>query len=1302
LTRQKVFYNVDLLLNFMESKLLENPPPSHGSKIHRFLNYVKTDVLFMDVAPLLRLSKTKSIEFSDLPPLPVELSTQNHRELGEKIPSDSAKDFIKGIVRDIRKPGLGLMLQGLVNIAFGLGTTGFLYQAIRWFEGSLSTSILVGLGLIAGFSLCSVLRAVNQQLYFYRGLKLVIQLGNSLGASVYKKALRLTQAARAKRLVGDIVNHMSTDVEAVPMGLWICLEIFLAIILVSCVCVALVMLNGLAALAGIAVLFLLTPIASLFIKRFNRHENALLAARDERLTLLSQILHGIRVIKYHALEQKVASDIQNFRTQEIRSRQKLIKSAAISSLLWVGMTTMVSGATFLTLILLGQELSPALIFTTLALFALMEEPINHLSHQIVEVTEGWVSVKRLVSFFRESDLPIENGDWQSYHQAAGLVANDLSCLSPEQGKKLLAQISFTLQPGESLAVIGAIGAGKSVLLQALLGEFPLSTGTLQFTNLAADLKPQIAYVPQQAFVMNASIAENISFGTKVTSIDSYLYATAFTADMMQMQAQGDTEIGEHGVNLSGGQKQRLNLSRALAANPSICLFDDPVSAVDEVTEDHIMDQLIFGLLRDKTRIITTHRLRHLKRFDKVLILNEGKVEFFGSPIDMQEHRFVTLTSESGILSLKNEATNPTSLTQASTGPELPSEEGKRFTSDEDRQTGRVKWQAYHTYLNMIALDSPFRKILTVACLVGLVLLLVSLQPMQRAWLAYWSEGGAEGSISKFFTTLGISRGQDDLSNLWVYVGIGLTVMIIAVSQAYYWRSIGIVAGKNIHNLSLQKVLASPLRFFDTTPIGRILNRFSRDLFQIDAKLIWTLSDTTICIFGVFSTLIAILLFLPWVLVAMIPVSLLFFHLQAKYRRLSREVQRLRSIKSSPRFALFKETLHGLTDIRAFGRQPYFTDLYYEKQDAYQRCFYFEIRLNRWFSIRLPLISALIALAVGIILVTLQHQGSMSPGLAGLLMGYSIAFWESLNWAVRAFAMMENQMVSVERMSHYLHLPSEQESADGRNLSSAAATDWPQKGQISFENVFLRYAADLPLVLHGLNFSVPAGAKVGIFGRTGAGKSSLIAALYRFCELDQGRIVIDGVDISSLPLSQLRRGMAIIPQDPFFFRGSLRQNLDLAGACSDQEIWQALSIMEMDGYVRNLKDGLGAEVLEGGHNFSQGQRQLFCLARAILLKAKIIILDEATASVDVETDRRISQTIRTVFKDTTMLIIAHRHNTFHGCDFVLEMAHGRALHYGRLSPLQDEMPRNSSFDEKFGQPSFKWLDHDSSSIRSDLE
>lgn len=1268
----------------------------------------------MDVAPLLHLSKQQPIEFADLPPLPAELSTQNHMELVANTPCRSAKDFLSRIVRAVRKPSLALVFQGIGNIILGLGTTGFLYLAIRWFEGSLPSSAMVGLALIAGFSLCSVLRAVNQQLYYYRGLKLIILLGNGLGAAVYKKALRLTQAARSKRFVGDIVNHMSTDVEAVPMGLWICLEIALALVLVSCVCLALFVLNGIAALAGIAVLLFLTPMASLFIKRFNRHENDLLAARDERLTLLSQILHGIRVIKYHALEQKVAGDIQKFRSKEIHSRQKLIKSAAISSLLWAGMTTLVSGATFLTLILLGQELTPALIFTTLALFAFMEEPITHLAHQIVEVTEGWVSVKRLVSFFNEEELPASLADCTSSPTAGGLIVNELSCSSPEQGKNLLAQITFTLQPGESLAIIGAIGAGKSVLLQALLGEFPISAGHRIFTHLPAGIKPQIAYVPQQSFVMNASIADNISFGTQITSIDSYLFATAFTSDMGQMQANADTEIGEHGVNLSGGQKQRLNLSRALAANPSICLFDDPVSAVDEATEDHIMDQLIFGALRQKTRIITTHRLRHLSRFDKVLILNEGKLEFFGPPREMQEHRFVTLASESGKISFDSAATPPINQVQASTHIAAPLAEGKRFTSEEDRQTGIVKWHAYSTYLKMISPDSPLKKILVVGFLIGLVLLLVSLQPMQRAWLGYWSESASGGTISNFFTKLGISRGPDDLSNLWVYVGIGMTLMMVAVSQAYCWRSIGIIAGKNIHNLSLTKVLASPLRFFDTTPIGRILNRFSRDLFQIDAKLIWTLSDTTLCIFGVFSTLAAILLFLPWVLVALIPVSLLFFRLQASYRRLSREVQRLRSIKSSPRFALFKETLHGLTDIRAFGRQSYFTDLYYEKQDAYQRCFHFEIRLNRWFSIRLPLISALIALAVGIFLVTLQHQGAMSPGLAGLLLGYSISFWESLNWAVRAFAMMENQMVSVERMSHYLHLPSEEElslsntevnaakaqSLITSNSPNQTAGDWPQRGKISFENIFLRYAPDLPLVLQGLDFTVPAGAKVGIFGRTGAGKSSLIAALYRFCELEKGRIVIDGIDIHSLPLSQLRKGMAIIPQDPFFFRGSLRQNLDLAGICSDQEIWQALAIMEMDVYVRQLKDDLGAEVLEGGHNFSQGQRQLFCLARAILLQARIIILDEATASVDVETDRRISNTIRTVFKDTTMLIIAHRHNTFHGCDYVLEMAGGRALNFGPMASTDGL--GDAAQDAGFNLISLKRTDQSYSLIQSDLK
>jgi ABC-type multidrug transport system fused ATPase/permease subunit len=438
-------------------------------------------------------------------------------------------------------------------------------------------------------------------------------------------------------------------------------------------------------------------------------------------------------------------------------------------------------------------------------------------------------------------------------------------------------------------------------------------------------------------------------------------------------------------------------------------------------------------------------------------------------------------------------------------------------------------------------------------------------------------------------------------------------------------------------------------------MGRVLNRFARDVEGVDDHLSWNIEQSFRSLSQTISALVLIIAITPIVITVIVPVLALYYRLQRDYRRSAREAKRLESISRSPRYAHFKELVTGLDVIHGFGREQYMHRTFQQTLAGFQRQFWCSVLLNRWFSTRVPLISGFIALATSVAIVILSWQGSISSGTAGLVLTYALGFWMSLNWTVRSFSEVESRMTSVERLQHFATLDAEPITTSTPLADSVA---WPTHGAISVSNFCVRYATHLPRVLHDVSFDVAPAMKVGIIGRTGSGKSTMFQSLFRFVEPESGVITIDGIDITSIPLARLRRSIAIIPQDPTLFIGTVRSNLDRFNECTDDEVWEALRRVQLADHVAQLTGGLKAEIVEGGANFSQGQRQLLCMARAILTKARIIVLDEATASVDVVTDIIIQRTIREEFANITVLVIAHRLDTIADADMIIELAQGR--------------------------------------------
>ncbi len=464
---------------------------------------------------------------------------------------------------------------------------------------------------------------------------------------------------------------------------------------------------------------------------------------------------------------------------------------------------------------------------------------------------------------------------------------------------------------------------------------------------------------------------------------------------------------------------------------------------------------------------------------------------------------------------------------------------------------------------------------------------------------------------------------------------------------------------------LRSILSSPIRFFDSTPVGRILQRFSRDVESVDIHLQWSFDHTIHAFFHIVMSFALIVVILPLVLIFIVPIFFVYYQLQNSYRRVAREIKRLDSLARSPRFAHFKETLMGLHVIRAFDQNPWAMNQFYSKLKYSTEMFHTHYMVNRWFSTRLPLIGAGISASTGLVVVFSSSRGYIGAGTAGLVTLYALDFWRHLNWGVRIFSDLESRMTSVERLQFYCELPAEKNYlGDPLEL----ADSWPSSGNLQFKNVSLRYADHLPLVLKNVSFNVKSGARVGLVGRTGSGKSTVFQSVYRFVDIVSGEILLDGQSIHRIPLKRLRKNLAVIPQDPTLFMGTLRANIDRYKQVGDDEVWAVLQKVSLHDFVKGLPDQLDFKVAENGANLSQGQRQLICLARALLMKVKIIFLDEATASVDVETDALVQKVIRQSLDGMTLITIAHRLSTLEGYDMIIELSNGEVVSSTKATEL----------------------------------
>ena len=1196
---------------------------------------MKRHFLFSEALPLVKAGRDHFVNEADIMPMPESQVPDDVSFHESQLDFSSGSRLIWSNLRALGAKFRRAMAYYLGSVLLGLSIPimvhQFIYLLSHIHEGdALGNLILLCLVL----STTVVLQGILLHHNFYHTLGCE-QIGTrALNRKIYRHSLRLSVDSRNQTPVGDIVNHMSTDSDGVSEFVFIFSEMIEALLVTLGCCGLLFYYLGWTAIAPLILFFILAPLSKKLAGRFTHLDEVMMKWRDQRVSLMTQILSAIRVVKYFVWEKSVYDEVQAVREKELVARKKMAQTEVMCGAAFTSVSSIVLFVALGLHACWGQILDAALIFTCVSLFGLLEGPLGRMSNLLSRMTNSFVGSRRLVEYLRQTERTegIHYPDLVS--EAVGVEVRNLS-ISYKNQVSILKNINFKLMAGESLAIVGPVGCGKTSLLLALLGELDPVTGSVELINQKSlRVGTRQAFCTQEAYIINGSLRENLSFGENVSDadIERALRLTALDQDMKLFPAGLNTEIGEKGVNLSGGQKQRVALARACLSRPGLVFLDDPLSAVDVITEKHLVDQLLFSEWKKVTRILTTHRMESLHQFDQIIFLGDGQMRAAGSFQEIIKNKEFAQFYSGHEAIVKDEA----ALT-AKPVIQMASESQSRITEDEERERGAVKSTVYFDYILSLGGLGRFRNI-NLFLLSSGTIAVVLMPLLQKAWLS---------NLSTF---------EQPLNGVMIYGLLGLMTLSVSMMNGLFWLQRGVESGRNIHNAMLKSVLTAPIRFFDSTPIGRVLQRFSRDIESVDVYLQWTFESAVNCFLQVIVALVLICSILPVAIIVFVPMLVFFYFLQNDYRRPAREIKRLDSLARSPRYAHFKETLMGLTVIRGFKKEDWFFENFKKRLYHSQQTFYNHYILNRWFSVRISVLGGVVTGVASILLALAVQRNLVTPGMGGLLLIYALSFWTYLNWGIRVFSDIESRMTSMERLKFYSNLPAEK----GHSLEIPKIEDWPEKGEIVFENVSVRYADHLPLVLKGVSFSIRHGERIGLIGRTGSGKSTLLQTLFRFVDLEAGNIYLDGREIRSLTLPELRKNLAIIPQDPVLFMGTVRSNLDRYSQYSEFEIEQALRASSMWDFICSLQLGLSHPITENGSNFSQGQRQLLCMARALLVKSKVIVLDEATASVDVQTDIIIQKVIRESLQDVTLLIVAHRLGTVMDSDRIIELSQGEVL------------------------------------------
>ncbi|XP_043689808.1 ABC transporter C family member 3-like [Telopea speciosissima] len=1243
---------------------------------------------FTWMGPLLELGHKKTLDLEDVPQLPnchsanvvftrfrnkLE-SNSNSNGNGDQV---STLKLVKALILSTWKEVLWTALLSIVcTLASYVGP--YLIDAFVQYLNSPHQQKYKGYVLVFIFFLSKLIRCLSQRHLFFILRNMAIRVRAALYSIIYKKCLKLSSQSKQDHTNGENINLMSVDVERISIFSWylhniwrVPLEIVLALMI-------LYKSLGLASLVAFVTTMILM-LANVPLEKLQENlQGRLMGSKDRRMKVTSEALRNMRVLKLQGWDMKFLAKIIELRNFETRWLKKLLYTSATNSFVYSSAPMFVSIATFGFCMLMGIPLGSGNIVSALAIFEILQLPIHNVPNTISMVVQTKISLDRIVSYLCLDDLQpkIVQKIPRDDSEVAVEIVNGNFSWDIHSPNLTLKDLNIHVNHGMRVAICGSVGSGKSSLLSCILGEVPKVSGIIKLNGTKA-------YVAQSPWIQSGKIVDNILFGKEMEKekYEMILQACSLNKDL-ELCAFGDqTIIGERGINLSGGQKQRIQIARALYHDADIYLLDDPFSAVDVHTGTHLFKECLLGILSSKTVIYVTHQVEFLSSADLILVMRDGMIaqagkykEILSSGTDFMElvgaHKkaladlnsikcMTVLDNSMNVEEDDNILCSEKSI-QDDEKNELKNNETKKLfglegqlVQEEKREKDGVSFSVYWKYVTT-AYGGAFVPLILLAQILFKLLQIVS---------SYWM-------VLVIPVSVNLRLHDRGSTIIFIYVALILGSSLCVLIRSMLIVTVGYKTTTLLFNQMHSCIFRAPLSFFDSTPSGRILNRVSIDQSAVDSIIPQQIEELIISIIEFLGTT-AVMSQVAWkMLMVFIPMTMACIWYQKYYISAARELSRLFGVCQAPIIQHFSESCLGSTTIRCFDQEERFMDTTLKLVDGYGRPKFYFSGAMEWLCFRMDMLAS-ITYAFFLVFLILVPKGVLSPGVVGLAVTYGLGF--SLHGVVWDLNQLETKIISVERILQYTCIPSELPLFREENRLGC---EWPSQGEVDIVDLQVRYAPHLPLVLRGLTCTFLGGMKIGIVGRTGSGKSTLVQALFRVLEPTAGQIWIDGINISKIGLYDLRSRLSIIPQDPTMFEGTVRSNIDPLEEYTDEQIWEALDRIQLGDEVRKKKGKLDSAVTENGENWSMGQRQLVCLGRALLKRSKILVLDEATASVDTTTDYLIQQTLRQHFSRSTVITIAHRITSILDVNMVLLLDNGLVVEYD--SPTKLLEIKSSSF------------------------